>query len=493
MELRPAEAELWSAYRLGEAYGAGGASVRAEVIGRLLLDGPSPVAGRAPALKLVDARVTGALVLANSQLGVPVELTGCDLEAPLLLSDCRAVSIILHHCTVPQLVAERISTVGDLSLRSCKVSEGIQLQHAQIGTDLLLTGSIVAGSVALQGDGLNVGQDMDADLLEAGGEITLRGARVGGSLSLRGVRLHNPRGRAALNAVRLTVEETLWIAPAALPASPDDQDAGRAQAQIRRPEIAGTILLDQAVIGGALTIERLRAVLEWEQRFSLRGVQTPELIFTPERMERGTLDLGNAAVGRLIDSAASWPGPGQLEMRGFTYEQLMPRGSFPLSRRLEWLAAATPEFLPEPYDRLAASLRTGGEDEDAGYVMLAKIRRAREVQTPSMKLWGYVQDWSFGYGYRPGRAGLWLMILWAIGTAYFGNNQPQPIAKGEGPHWQPAIYVLDLLLPVLDLGQEAAWRTTGFAQWLALLLTVIGWLLATIVTAGAAVTILRRN
>ncbi|MEU1258798.1 oxidoreductase, partial [Streptomyces chartreusis] len=59
--------------------------------------------------------------------------------------------------------------------------------------------------------------------------------------------------------------------------------------------------------------------------------------------------------------------------------------------------------------------------------------------------------------------------------------------------WQPAIYTLDLLLPVLDLGQEAAWRTSGASQWIALFLVILGWLLATIVTAGAAAVILHRN
>lgn len=49
MELTPDEAELWNVYRRGTAYRANGATVRAEVVARLLLDSPTPVAGRAGA------------------------------------------------------------------------------------------------------------------------------------------------------------------------------------------------------------------------------------------------------------------------------------------------------------------------------------------------------------------------------------------------------------------------------------------------------------
>lgn len=79
------------------------------------------------------------------------------------------------------------------------------------------------------------------------------------------------------------------------------------------------------------------------------------------------------------------------------------------------------------------------------------------------------------------------------GSLWFASHPPPPLNADEAPHWQPAIYTLDLLLPVLDLGQEAAWRTSGASQWIALFLIILGWLLATIVTASAAADILRPN
>ncbi|MGP3980105.1 hypothetical protein [Streptomyces sp. KR80] len=234
-------------------------------------------------------------------------------------------------------------------------------------------------------------------------------------------------------------------------------------------------------------------MFEMDQELSLRNVQAPELRFTPEPPGRGRVDLSNAVVGRLVDSAQSWPSIGGLELRGFTYETLIPVDHFPLTRRLEWLYAATPEYSPEPYDRLAASLRAAGEYSDANTVLLAKLRRGRRDLPLTLKVWEHIQDIALGYGYLPARALLWLSALCVSGSVWFANHPPPPLKPDEAPHWEPLIYTLDLLLPVLDLGQEAAWRTSGASQWIALALVILGWLLATIVTAGAAVLILRRN
>src|SRR5690606_26307558 len=144
-------------------------------------------------------------------------------------------------------------------------------------------------------------------------------------------------------------------------------------------------------------------VLTDDQELSLRRVQTSELRFLGERPARGRVVLSGARVVNLMDRADSWPGPGRLHMGGFAYENLVPRGPFPLRMRLRWVAAASAEYNPEPYERLAAVLREGGEDEDAREVLLAKQRRRRESQPVAAKLWGYAQDWTVAYGYRPGR------------------------------------------------------------------------------------------
>ncbi|MBQ1158929.1 oxidoreductase [Streptomyces sp. A73] len=511
-DLTAAEAGLWQAYRNGSTYDLrtgdardddpfGAApwgperTVRARIVARVLLDGPPPLPGRAPALKLQGCYITGHLNLSNSEITVPVELQECRLESPLLLVDCRAGLVILHRCWAPRVEATRLTVEGDLRLTRSELSRGMALAQANIGTDLSLEGLQLGGDrheKALDADGLNVGQDVNADLLEAGGELSLRGARVGGTVSLRGCRLSHPGGRSVLTASRLTVEENFLLTPYA--ALPDTGSGSTTRlARLRPAVLRGNVHLDSSTFGGTVDLERARLEMTDEQEFSLRGVQAAQLTFTPEPPERGRVVLQDAVVSHLSDKAESWPGSGRLQLRGFTYETLVPRGPFPLARRLEWVHAATPEFAPEPYDRLAACLQAGGEEADAHTVLLAKLRRRRGMLPLPLRVWDYIQDLALGYGYRPGRAVLWLTLLLTAGSVWFAKNPPPALKPDEAPQWVPFIYTLDLLLPVLDLGQEAAWRTTGASQWIALVLVILGWLLATIVTAGAAAVILRRN
>ncbi|MFG2276831.1 oxidoreductase [Streptomyces chartreusis] len=505
---------MWQAFRNGSAYDLRGGdevqddangtspwgaerTVRARMVALLLLSGPSPLPGRATALKITGARITGPLDLSNSQIDVPVELRGCRFEAPVRLVDCQMRTVIFDGCAIPALEAARLTTAGDLQLSSCTIPFGISMPQAQIGTDLTVNFSRLhrdRRGRAWIGDGLNVGQDLNAELLSTSGEISLRGARVGGQFSLRGASLNNEHGRWALNALRLVVEESLFLAPGAASQNLSRiADTPARGTRVQRTEVRGGVLLDGATFGNGLIIEYTRFHLADDQEVSLRSVQAPELRFMPERPERGRIVLANATVGRLVDKADSWPGPGQLELQGFTYETLAPGGPFPLAARLAWLAAATPTYSPEPYDRLAASLRATGEDADANDVTLAKLRRRRADLPLAPRAWEGFQDLVLGYGYRPARGLFWLVSLWLAGSLWFASYPPPPLNADEAPHWQPAIYTLDLLLPVLDLGQEAAWRTSGASQWIALFLVILGWLLATIVTAGAAAVILRRN
>ncbi|MER5387016.1 hypothetical protein ABT040_43470 [Streptomyces sp. NPDC002688] len=66
------------------------------------------------------------------------------------------------------------------------------------------------------------------------------------------------------------------------------------------------------------------------------------------------------------------------------------------------------------------------------------------------------------------------------------------MGDGPYPHYQPVIYALDLLFPLVDLGQERACGPSGTMQWVAIVFVGTGWLLATTVAAGAG-RVLRRT
>ncbi len=75
-----------------------------------------------------------------------------------------------------------------------------------------------------------------------------------------------------------------------------------------------------------------------------------------------------------------------------------------------------------------------------------------------------------GHGYRPFRAVIWLVVVWLFGAVVFDTAREQrliaPTASlsqsssptGPSPPFNAAVYSLDVLLPVLDLGQERSWH-----------------------------------
>ncbi|MFE5374603.1 oxidoreductase [Streptomyces mirabilis] len=511
-ELTAAEAGMWQAFRNGSVYDLrsgdltvddphGGhpwgpeRSVRARIVAWLLLDGPPALQGRVASLKLTGVQITDVLDLAGGTVVPYVELKGCRFEKEILLPEAHFTTVRLVNCSVPRLEAARVHTEGDLHLPRCRFHNGVRLTDAHIGTDLLLNQAVVyrdRRGRSLTGDGMTVGQDLQAEMLESHGELSLRGATVGVSLSLRGSKLNNPYSRLALNAPQLTVNRTLYMTPAGLgnPLLTIGTTPARGTL-VQRFECQGGIRLDDGRFGDALDFERARFTFDDDQELSLLRVQTPELRFLGERPERGKVVLSGARIANLVDRADSWPGPGNLHMGGFSYENLVPQGGFPLTRRLEWVAAATAEYSPEPYERLATVLRDSGEDEDAREVLLAKQRRRRETLPLAAKLWGYAQDWTVAYGYRPGRAALWMAVLWAASSIAFSHATHTP-ANGGHPPWNAALFALDLLLPVIDLGQVGVWQLSGAWQWLAAVVILLGWILATTVAAGAT-RLLRRS
>ncbi|MER6331585.1 oxidoreductase [Streptomyces sp. NPDC001034] len=511
-DLTAAEAGMWQAFRNGSVYDLSSGdrvvddphgghpwgperSVRARVLCWLLLDGPPALAGRVSALKLAGVRVTGTLDLAGGSVRPYTELRDCRFDDQVLVPEARFSTLRLVNCSVPRLEAARVHTEGDLHLPRCRFQNGVRLTDARIGTDLLLNQAIVyrdRSGRSISADGLSVGQDLQAELLESHGELRLRGAQIGVSLSLRGARLSNPYSRLALNAPQLSVERTLYLTPAGVGNPLLSGTTPARGTRIQRFECQGGLRLDDGRFGDAVDLERARFTLTDDQELSLRRVHAPELRFLGDGPQRGKVVLSGARIVNLVDRAGAWPGAGRLHMGGFTYENLVPQGPFPLMRRLDWIAAATAEYAPEPYERLAAVLRGAGEDEDAREVLLAKQRRRRETLPLAGKLWGYAQDLAVAYGYRPGRAAVWMAVLWAAGTLAFSHAAHPPMNHDDHPYWSPALFTLDLLLPVIDLGQVGEWQLRGAWQWLAAAMILLGWILATTVAAGAT-RLLRRG
>ncbi|WP_406197649.1 oxidoreductase [Kitasatospora sp. NBC_01560] len=515
----PVEQSLWEAFRhgrihdlrtgdaalddpFGDAEWGPGRTVRAEVLSRLLLDGPAAVPGRVASLKLTGVLVAGPLRLAGGTIRHYVELHDCRFDQKVLLSEAEAGTLRLVNCLVPRIEASRLATSGDLHLARCRVPQGVRLTDARIGTDLLLNQAVLGGDRfgrALSADGMAVNQDFEADRLETHGEVSMRTARIGGRLSLRGAQLHAvPENRSALNLVRITVGHTLYLSGSADGGWYGSQTyygsgygevppAGAPSTPFRAH---GKVRLSDARFEAACLLSDAEFHLGPGEELSLSRLHTPELRFTCRFPAGGGVSLSRARVGNLVDFPDSWPRDGRLGLTGFTYECLRPAAPFGIRQRIAWLESSSVDFQPEAYEQLAAALRRDGADDDAREVLYAKQRRRRQTLPLPARLWGRIQDVTVGYGFRPGRAALWLLLAWALGSSYFAAHPPEALKADERPHWDPVLYALGQLLPLVDLGQQG-WNPAGSARWVSAGLVIVGWVLATTVAAGATRTLQR--
>jgi len=196
----------------------------------------------------------------------------------------------------------------------------------------------------------------------------------------------------------------------------------------------------------------------------------------------GCLDLTNARVGTYLDDSASWPAV--MRVVGFSYNAIEDMAPEPTGNRLDWLRRAEGGYSAQPYEQLARAYRRVGREVEAGRVVLAKQRRRRATLGVLGRAWGVTLDFLVGYGYRPWLAGLWMGLLLLVGTivnsvAYAEGLLTPANQSGVQPEFQPFIYTLDVVLPILNLHQREAWAAHGFAQWVMLGLTAAGWFITT--------------
>ena len=249
-----------------------------------------------------------------------------------------------------------------------------------------------------------------------------------------------------------------------------------------------------AQIRGPLTFNRATLINPGKFALVLHHLTALELYMEFQEQPTGALDLSFARVGSLNDDSSTWPRRGDLRLRGFTYDNVSARPEVRVRDRLRWLRLEREGYLPQPYDQLAAAYRSSGFDEAARLVAVAKQWHRRRTLNPLSGIWNWFLYMTVGYGYRTWLAAVWLSVLLAIGTRVFADAYPQHIRaiKNPSPPFDPLVYTLDILLPIVNLGQQDAWMPEGSALRWSWWLIGAGWLLTTAVVAGLT-SVLKRD
>ncbi|MBW8804986.1 MAG: hypothetical protein JF587_14215 [Catenulisporales bacterium] len=533
---------------------------------------------RAP-LRLVGARVVGALELEYLELGYSLSFSYCSFDDEIDLHDTRLRRLNLRGTHLSGLNAAMAHVDGSVVLSGAHSTGQIRLDNAVIGGGLLLTEAVIShpGGVALRAERVQVTGDLALWDTTIEGTAVLRDARVDGVLSLQRARLRAP-GAEALDAARLYVGSDvladelhsegrihfsgaqvaglLRLAKAKL-SNPGTTALDAYQAKIGADlqcyhgfeadglvritgaRIEGHARFDGAVIHGdganaldaryadirgaarcremraagavrfanarvANDLDFREAILNFGSPSPVSSSRAPGPVSNPVRTSPNLLFLGNlraaeltlrfaappqggiylahAQVGVLNDDPAVWPP--SLSLDGFAYERIADPGD--VAVRIGWLEREDAGYRPGPYEQLATVYRRQGLDGEARRVLLAKQRARRRNLPTAARPWGFIQDAAVGYGYRPERALGWLAALLITGAVTFGLHHPIASGPDQAPPFNPLIYTLDLLLPVINFGQGRAYIATGGYQWLAYLLTAAGWILATTIAAGVA-------
>jgi hypothetical protein len=496
--------------------------VRGEFLSELLRGALLPPAhGVEPRINVEGAHILGPLSLAGADLDTRLQFKNCVFESPLDLSDTTVRSLRLPGCTVPGIEAAGIHVRGNLELNRGFVARGrVSLVGGHVEGDLRLADATLSHSpdlrdedspkdVALAASRLRVGGALLARRLEVTGQIRMISARIGGLFSLAGAKLRHP-GSIALHCERIEVGESVFFQGgfeahgrvffqnATIGGGVDGlrsvfSDPGQTKPclQLVRARIGRNVSLVDAELHNNVSLRGARlegAVLMSGCRFVGDGLKLLASQLAASHLDfrwaapPAELDLRNATVGLLEDDSAAWPEV--VRLGGATYGRLHSATSVDSIKRVEWLARDPDQYAPQPYDQLASVYRSAGDDPAARNVMLQKQRARRRTLGPAGRLVGFVQDCVVGYGYRNWLAALWLAPLLVIGTIVFTASPPSPVSEGRS--FNALLFTMDLLVPVVGLGQRDHFAPTGATQWFAGLLVVVGWVLTTALAAGVA-------
>jgi hypothetical protein len=407
--------------------------------------------------------VGGGLHLAEGLESVgEVRLIGAQLAANLtlngaMLSNPGAVAVNLDRATIGVCHGAGLTAAGRFSFIGAHIASGLNLVGASIDGK---------GERSIAGDGAVVDGMLALSELRARGEMSLRSIRVGRAVMMIGAELANDGDIACRLSGAEIAGDVICL----------------------RTSVLGGLRMTGGRIAGRLNLEQVRIANEGGQAISARALQAGQLSFAPAEPIKGLVDFGHARIEVYRDDPASWPE--ELSIDGMTYQALEPR--LPARDRLRWLARDPNGPQSQPYEHLAAHYVQIGHPEEARTVWYLREREQRRMAAPLAKFWSVVQDVMLGYGYRPWRALAWLALLLIIGSVTFGMDPPSAFQPATAPEFNPVIYTLDLLLPLVDLGQKHAFNPKGAEQLLSYVLMAAGWILVTTVAAAAARVLQRR-
>ncbi|WP_129669704.1 hypothetical protein [Phytoactinopolyspora endophytica] len=506
------------------------------------------VEGRGIVIDAIGMRVDGRLTARGLVSSGAVRLTAITTDS-LVLTGARMVNPQANALIASRAQIRGDLVAGDdpysANAGSFWADGRVIFRDATVGGDLILDGGVLRspGHHALDCTGIDVGGKVSLERTEITGTAGLDQAHVRRRIVLADARftgdgIESAEGPVVFSALQTTADDLLidggtFCGAVRLSGSTFASgvsmrratiDAGDSTAvaasdlscgvlRLTDLDIDGVVILARSHVNGDLICSGLAVSGESRplvaireaviaRRLSLDGlsITTPRALSGPMDIDLSAVragsvdlpqgecavDLRDAEVRTLVLDPSDTT---TVLLSGLSFDD---PGGADVETALAWLRRDPTGYQHQAYEQLAAHYRRIGDDAGARTVLLARQRHRRDLLGRStfghllMKVWGYVQDVMVGYGYRPGLAGFWFAGLLALGSAYFAGRALEPIEQDVHPTYNSVGYTIDLLIPVVRLGQQAAWDPRGMDLWVAYGLMFMGAVLAT--TIGAAVT-----
>jgi hypothetical protein len=508
--------------------------VRAPFLRFLMLGGDQDCRPHEKGVRISGAWITGILDLEACRVFRDIGLNNCHFEEPPVLRAAIINRLFLNGSSFAGLRAERLEARGGIYLRGALISDEVNISESRLGGNLECDGAVIRAETgcALNAAGLEIRSVLARGARLQGG-INLSGARLGADFDCSEAIISNAKaiaidaseiqagGSVVVRSAR--VEGEMRLVASQIAGDLDCTDAG-----LLNPDL-NALDMSRAAVGGA---------------FFLRG----------EARIDGVLAMTGASIGTMHDQASCWPRAGNLLLNRCQYGAFIDSPVDAKSRLewlARQTCQSGEDFWPQPYEQLAAVFREMGHVEDSRTVLLVKERLQRRARRARARnpVWRAIfglQDGilavTVGYGRQPLLALVWLLFFWALGVGVFANAERFGAIKPNGavvlrsPEWtlcgigssqqrfllssqqlvsglaqggqtqlecflnqpeaasypafNPWMYSLDTLLPVLEMGQKAFWRPNqseaggGLAISYFYFHSVVGWALSLLAVAG---------
>lgn len=417
-------------------------------------------------------------------------LLGGDEQAPVheqgvqLIGACIKGKLDLENCFVPHRMA----------LTKCRFDEPIIARDAHIAGPLFLSGSHLQQGLNAERLRCNSAVHFQ-NRFRSFAEVRLIGAQIGGSLTCSGG-LFEPKAGNALSADRCVIKGSVFLN--------------------NQFKATGTVRLVGVQIGGNLDCSGGQFLVQIEDVLNLQTSIIQDGFIFRDLAAPIRIIATSAEIGVLVDEPTAWA-KGSI-LNGLVYRSIAGTAPTDAAHRIAWLKQQSDKdlgedapkqgFRPQPWKQLQKVLREMGHAADAREVGVAfeeQLRRADRIgqitdARKAKKIIPVVRrqflrglHWLFGalagYGYRPMRLFTSMVVVWLLcALAYwwlalsprnalgptdpliFQHSDYAACAAANKGNWflcgplpaeyttfSPLAYSLDILLPLVDLGQEKSW------------------------------------